>query len=79
MAFISGGAGNLGRAVTRAFLEAGWRAAVALHHTDAKGALDPLQAEKLQQLGGLGVDLGIADLAVAADDRCQLVLLKSAS
>lgn len=45
VAFISGGAGNLGRAVTRAFLEAGWRVAVALHHTDAQGALDSHKAE----------------------------------
>lgn len=43
VAFISGGAGNLGRAVTAAFLEAGWRVSVALHHTDAKNALDPLK------------------------------------
>src|SRR4051795_1978661 len=44
VAFISGGAGNLGRAVTRAFLEAGWRVSVALHHADAKNALDELKA-----------------------------------
>ena len=44
VAFISGGAGNLGRAVTRAFLEAGWRVSVALHHSDAKNALDELKA-----------------------------------
>jgi len=44
VAFISGGAGNLGRAVTAAFLEAGWRVSVALHHTDAKNALDPLKS-----------------------------------
>ncbi|HYH81982.1 MAG TPA: SDR family oxidoreductase [Longimicrobium sp.] len=42
VAFISGGAGNLGRAVTAAFLDAGWRISVALHHTDRKDALDPL-------------------------------------
>jgi NAD(P)-dependent dehydrogenase (short-subunit alcohol dehydrogenase family) len=44
VAFISGGAGNLGRAVCAAFLDAGWRILVALHHTDAKDALDPLRA-----------------------------------
>jgi NAD(P)-dependent dehydrogenase (short-subunit alcohol dehydrogenase family) len=55
--FISGGAGNLGRAVTRAFLEAGWRAAVALHHTDAKGALDALTAEFPGRLTGFLLDL----------------------
>lgn len=42
--FISGGAGNLGRAVTSAFLDAGWRVSVALHHTDAKDALDGVKA-----------------------------------
>lgn len=44
VAFISGGAGNLGRAVTAAFLEAGWRVNVALHHSDAKNALDALKS-----------------------------------
>lgn len=55
--FISGGAGNLGRAVTRAFLAAGWRAAVALHHTDAKDALDGLKAEFPGRLCGFLLDL----------------------
>ncbi len=44
VAFISGGAGNQGRAVTAAFLAAGWRISVALHHTDARDALDGLKA-----------------------------------
>jgi NAD(P)-dependent dehydrogenase (short-subunit alcohol dehydrogenase family) len=44
VAFISGGAGNLGRAVTAAFLEAGWRVTVALYKTDAKDALDGLKS-----------------------------------
>jgi len=44
VAFISGGAGNLGRAVCAAFLDAGWRILVALHHADAKDALDALKA-----------------------------------
>jgi NAD(P)-dependent dehydrogenase (short-subunit alcohol dehydrogenase family) len=44
VAFISGGAGNLGRAVTAAFLEAGWRVNVAMHHADAKNALDALKS-----------------------------------
>lgn len=55
--FLSGGAGNLGRAVTRAFLEAGWRTAVALHHTDAKGALDGLAAELPGRVTGFLLDL----------------------
>jgi NAD(P)-dependent dehydrogenase (short-subunit alcohol dehydrogenase family) len=44
VAFISGGAGNLGRAVTAVFLQAGWRINVSLHHADAKNALDPLKS-----------------------------------
>src|SRR3712207_5536610 len=44
VAFISGGAGNLGRAVTAAFLDAGWRISVALHHADARDALDGLKS-----------------------------------
>lgn len=44
VAFISGGAGNLGRAVTAAFLEAGWRVNVSMHHADAKNALDALKS-----------------------------------
>ncbi|HEX5727751.1 MAG TPA: SDR family oxidoreductase [Longimicrobiaceae bacterium] len=43
--FISGGAGNLGRAVTREFLANGWRVTVALHAKDAQNALDPLRAD----------------------------------
>lgn len=44
VAFISGGAGNLGRAVCAAFLDAGWRILVAMHHTDAKDGLDALKS-----------------------------------
>lgn len=36
---VTGGAGNLGRVVTRRFLDAGWRVAVPLHKTDSKDAL----------------------------------------
>jgi NAD(P)-dependent dehydrogenase (short-subunit alcohol dehydrogenase family) len=36
---VTGGAGNLGRAVTRHFLDAGWRVAVPLHKNDSKEAL----------------------------------------
>ena len=42
---ITGGAGNLGRAVSRAFLAAGWRAFIPLHQNDRKDALDALNAE----------------------------------
>lgn len=64
--FISGGAGNLGRAVTAAFLEAGWRAAVALHHTDAKGALDPLASAHPGRLTSFLLDLTTERGAAAA-------------
>lgn len=45
VALVTGGAGNLGRAVTRAFLDAGYRVFVPLHKTDAAGALDGLVRE----------------------------------
>jgi NAD(P)-dependent dehydrogenase (short-subunit alcohol dehydrogenase family) len=57
VAFISGGAGNLGRAVTAAFLDAGWRVSVALHHTDAKNALDALKAAHPGRLSTCLLDL----------------------
>ncbi|HYJ79032.1 MAG TPA: SDR family oxidoreductase [Longimicrobiaceae bacterium] len=57
VAFISGGAGNLGRAVSRAFLAAGWRVAVALHKTDARDALDGVKAEFPGRVHGFLLDL----------------------
>jgi NAD(P)-dependent dehydrogenase (short-subunit alcohol dehydrogenase family) len=54
---ITGGAGNLGRAVTRAFLEAGWRAFVPLHHSDGKDALAPFQREFPGRVEGALLDL----------------------
>lgn len=42
VAFITGGAGNLGRAVTSYFLEAGWRVAVVMYKTDPREPLDAL-------------------------------------
>jgi NAD(P)-dependent dehydrogenase (short-subunit alcohol dehydrogenase family) len=42
---ITGGAGNLGRAVSRAFLAAGYRAFIPLHQTDRREALDALNQE----------------------------------
>jgi NAD(P)-dependent dehydrogenase (short-subunit alcohol dehydrogenase family) len=45
VAFVSGGGGNLGRAVCRMFLEEGWRLSIGLHHSDAKDALDRLKAD----------------------------------
>ncbi|HSU14689.1 SDR family oxidoreductase [Longimicrobium sp.] len=57
VAFISGGAGNLGRAVTRVFLEAGWRVSVALHHTDRKDALDELKSAYAGRVSTCMLDL----------------------
>jgi NAD(P)-dependent dehydrogenase (short-subunit alcohol dehydrogenase family) len=42
---ITGGAGNLGGAVTRAFLRAGWQAFVPLHQTDRRETLDAYNRE----------------------------------
>jgi NAD(P)-dependent dehydrogenase (short-subunit alcohol dehydrogenase family) len=42
---VTGGAGNLGQAVTRTFLQAGARVAVPFYKTDQSSALDPLVAE----------------------------------
>jgi len=64
--FLSGGAGNLGRAVTAAFLEAGWRAVVALHHTDVQHALDPLAAAHPGRLHTFLLDLATERGAEAA-------------
>lgn len=67
VAFISGGAGNLGRAVTAAFLDAGWRILVALHHSDAKDALDGLKSAHPGRVATCFLDLATergADSAV---------------
>lgn len=42
---VTGGAGNVGRAVTRAFLAAGARVAVPFYKTDRPDALDALKSE----------------------------------
>ncbi|HET7274196.1 MAG TPA: SDR family oxidoreductase [Longimicrobiaceae bacterium] len=54
---VTGGAGNLGRAVTRAFLEADSRVAVPLHKTDKPDALDQLQSEFPDRLHTFALDL----------------------
>ncbi len=58
VAFISGGAGNLGRAVTAAFLAAGWRVSVALHHADAKDTLAGLASAHPGRVSTCMLDLG---------------------
>jgi NAD(P)-dependent dehydrogenase (short-subunit alcohol dehydrogenase family) len=57
VAFISGGAGNLGRSVCRVFLEEGWRIAVGVHHSDAKDALSRLKEEYPRSIATSLLDL----------------------
>lgn len=63
---ITGGAGNLGRSVTRAFLEAGHRVFVPLHKGDAQGALDGLAHEFSGRVDTCYLDLTTERGAAAA-------------
>jgi NAD(P)-dependent dehydrogenase (short-subunit alcohol dehydrogenase family) len=54
---VTGGAGNLGRAVTREFLERGARVAVPIYKTDSAGALDELTQEHSDRLHSFPLDL----------------------
>lgn len=54
---VAGGAGNLGRSVTRAFLESGGRVAVPFYKTDAISALDDLRAQYRDRLYLFALDL----------------------
>jgi NAD(P)-dependent dehydrogenase (short-subunit alcohol dehydrogenase family) len=54
---VTGGAGNLGRAVTGAFLESGAQVAVPVYKTDQQGALDELQARHGDRLMSFALDL----------------------
>ena len=54
---VTGGAGNLGRAVTRTFLENGAKVAVPLYKTDTKESLDPLTQEFGKNLHTFLLDL----------------------
>ena len=51
------------------------RKIVAQHHADGRAATEAERPEARRRPRDAGVDLGIADLAFAADDRCQIVLL----
>lgn len=54
---VTGGAGNLGRAVTRGFLERGARVVVPFYKTDAPDALDELRGEFGDRLHSFALDL----------------------
>lgn len=63
---ITGGAGNLGRAVTRAFLEAGHRVFVPLHKGDLQHSLDGLSQEFSGRVDTCYLDLTTERGAAAA-------------
>lgn len=54
---VTGGAGNLGRAVTRAFLQAGARVAIPFHKTDRPDVLDALKREHEGRIFTFALDL----------------------
>ncbi len=54
---VPGGAGTLGRVVTRAFLEQGARVAVPFYKTDIPGALDSVRAQFGDHLHRFALDL----------------------
>ena len=54
---VTGGAGNLGTVVTRAFLEAGARVAVTFYKTDQPSILDPLAQEFGDRIHSFALDL----------------------
>jgi len=54
---VTGGAGNMGRAVTRRFLESGARVAVPIYKTDPTSALDELAVEYGDRLYSFALDL----------------------
>ncbi|CAN5639975.1 SDR family NAD(P)-dependent oxidoreductase [soil metagenome] len=54
---VTGGAGNLGQAVTRRFLESGARVAVPIYKTDATSALDGMAGEFGDRLYSFALDL----------------------
>lgn len=54
---VTGGAGNVGRAVTAAFLEAGARVVVPLYRTDQAGSLEQLRKQHEGRLHSFALDL----------------------
>jgi len=57
VALITGGAGNVGHAVTRSFLEAGAKVAVPVYKTDRPDALDAAREEFGDRLNVFALDL----------------------
>jgi NAD(P)-dependent dehydrogenase (short-subunit alcohol dehydrogenase family) len=57
VALVTGGAGNLGQAVTRLFLDGGARVAVPFYKTDKPSALDDLSANYGNRLHTFALDL----------------------
>lgn len=54
---VTGGAGNVGRVVTRTFLEAGARVAVPLYKGDSAGVMEELAAKHGERLHTFALDL----------------------
>jgi NAD(P)-dependent dehydrogenase (short-subunit alcohol dehydrogenase family) len=63
---VTGGAGNVGRAVTREFLDRGARVAVPFYKTDQPDALDALKSEFGDRLHAFALDLTTERGAAAA-------------
>jgi NAD(P)-dependent dehydrogenase (short-subunit alcohol dehydrogenase family) len=66
---VTGGAGNLGQAVTRAFLQAGARVAIPLYKTDLPDALDALKQEYQERVFSFALDLTTERGAKAAVEQ----------
>ena len=70
-ALITGGTGGLGSAVTRAFLDAGWRVVVPLHDESERGNVEAHERLVLEpaDLLHLASTAAVAQLAAGEDAR----------